>query len=137
MKKKSPQDSNSTGQEESSSLVSFCRSSVAAGVCIGCAGLIYSRLIGTALGGYVGALCFAAGLYYVVLKGLTLYTGRIDPARIEDVIHYFEEKLQQNPAVGAMVKYLQDNAQDLIGKNSKEIFAELPEDLYNILHKKR
>ena len=77
MKKKSPQDSNSTGQEESSSLVSFCRSSVAAGVCIGCAGLIYSRLIGTALGGYVGALCFAAGLYYVVLKGLTLYTGRI------------------------------------------------------------
>ena len=94
-------------------------------------------IAGQVINGVVaGAIVLALG-ESVIAAGEALYTGRIDPARIEDVIHYFEEKLQQNPAVGAMVKYLQDNAQDLIGKNSKEIFAELPEDLYNILHKKR
>ena len=52
--------------------VKYCVASVAAGFAIGVAGLIYSRL-----GGMVGAFCFSFGLYYVVLKELKLYTGRI------------------------------------------------------------
>ncbi|MBR5741575.1 MAG: formate/nitrite transporter family protein, partial [Firmicutes bacterium] len=66
-----------TSAPEQPTIFKFCISSIAAGVCIGIAGLIYSRMVGTELGKFVGALSFSAGLYYVVLKGLTLYTGRI------------------------------------------------------------
>ncbi|MBQ9371708.1 MAG: formate/nitrite transporter family protein [Thermoguttaceae bacterium] len=77
MTKESEKEKTTTSATERPTLLKFCISSIAAGVCIGIAGLIYSRMVGTELGKFVGALSFSAGLYYVVLKGLTLYTGRI------------------------------------------------------------
>ena len=77
MTKESEKEKTTTSATERPTLFKFCISSIAAGVCIGIAGLIYSRMVGTELGKFVGALSFSAGLYYVVLKGLTLYTGRI------------------------------------------------------------
>ena len=53
-------------------LMEFCRKSLIAGVMIGLAGLVYAKL-----GGYLGALCFSGGLFYVVSRALPLYTGRI------------------------------------------------------------
>ena len=56
----------------------FCVLSVAAGFAIGAAGLVFARLSPISeLGKYVGAFCFSFGLYYVLLKELRLYTGRI------------------------------------------------------------
>ena len=65
-------DKSASAQIWKSEGMKYCVASVAAGFAIGVAGLIYSRL-----GGLVGAFCFSFGLYYVVLKELKLYTGRI------------------------------------------------------------
>ena len=77
-------EENKTANEEKKTesasweLLKYSIASVAAGFSIGTAGLVFSVLKDKEpCGFFIGAFCFSFGLYYVLLKELKLYTGRI------------------------------------------------------------
>lgn len=92
-------------------------------------------IAGSVINGVVaGTIVLALGEAEIA-AGEAIYTGKIDPSRVEEVIHFIEEKVKDSPIIGDVVSFLQENAQDLIGKNSKEIFAIVQEILKKNLTK--
>lgn len=80
-------------------------------------------IAGSVINGVVaGTIVLALGEAEIAV-GEAIYTGKLDPSRMDDIIRTIEEKTANSPVIGNVVKYLQENAPSLVGKNSKEIFA--------------
>lgn len=80
-------------------------------------------IAGSVINGVVaGTIVLALGEAEIAV-GEAIYTGKLDPNRMEDIIKTIEEKTADSPVIGNVVKYLQENASSLVGRNAKEIFA--------------
>lgn len=80
-------------------------------------------IAGSVINGVVaGTIVLALGEAEVAV-GEAIYTGKLDPSRMEDVIKTIEEKTASSPVIGTVVRYLEENASSLTGKSAKEIFA--------------
>lgn len=52
-----------------------------------------------------------------------IYTGKLDPKKIEEIVKFVEEKLKESKVVGEFIKFMQENVKDINKKNAKEIIA--------------
>ena len=80
-------------------------------------------IAGSVINGVVaGTIVLALGEAEVAVCE-AIYTGRLDPSRMDDVIKTIEEKTADSPVIGTVVKFLQENASSLTGKSAKEIIS--------------
>ena len=80
-------------------------------------------IAGSVINGVVaGTIVLALGEAEVAVCE-AIYTGRLDPSRMDDVIRTIEEKTADSPVIGTVVKFLQENASSLTGKSAKEIIS--------------
>lgn len=73
-------------------------------------------------GAVAGAIVLALG-EAVIATSEAIHTGKIDPTKIAEVMKFIEGKLKESKVVGELVKFMNENAKNLSGKNAKEIIA--------------
>lgn len=71
-----------------------------------------------------GAIVFALG-ESVIAASEAIYTGKLDPSKINGIIEFVGAKLKDNPIVGATISYLEKNADKIQDKSPKEIFDDI------------
>lgn len=68
-----------------------------------------------------GAIVFALG-ESVIAAAEAIYTGKLDPTKINETVEFISEKVKTNAVVGATISYFEQNADKLKDKKPKEIF---------------
>lgn len=68
-----------------------------------------------------GAIVFALG-ESVIAAAEAIYTGKLDPTKINETVEFISEKVKTNAVVGATISYFEQNADKLKDKKAKEIF---------------
>ena len=71
-----------------------------------------------------GAIVFALG-ESVIAASEAIYTGKLDPSKINGIIEFVGAKIKDNPIVGATISYLEKNADKIQDKSPKEIFDDI------------
>ncbi|MEE0061077.1 MAG: GTPase [Acutalibacteraceae bacterium] len=86
---------------------------------------IASSVINAVVAGFfVAALGEAViGLAEAICRGV------IDVEKIDSVVNYTSEKLKENPMLGFVVEYIENNADELNGKSAKEIYKTIEKAL--------
>lgn len=79
-----------------------------------------------------GAIVFALG-ESVIAAAEAIYTGKLDPTKINETVEFISEKVKTNAVVGATISYFEQNADKLKDKKPKEILDSI---LKNIKTKK-
>lgn len=81
------------------------------------------NIAGSVLNAVVAGFFVAALGEAVIALSEAMYAGKIDKTKLDDASSYVTEKLKKNPALGFVIKYMEDNAAKLQGKSPKEIYA--------------
>lgn len=72
-------------------------------------------------GAFAGVVVVVIGEAVIALSE-AIYTGKIDPKKVDEAVNFVQEKITENPVLGEVVKYFKENADKLIDKDAKEIF---------------
>ncbi len=79
-------------------------------------------IAGAAVNGVVaGAIVFALG-EGVIAASEAIYTGKLDPSKMNEIIDFIGVKVKDNPIVGATISFFEKNADKIQDKDPKEIF---------------
>lgn len=68
-----------------------------------------------------GTMVFALG-ESVVAASEAIYTGKLDPTKINETVDFIGKKIKSNAVIGATISYFEENADSLKDKKPKEIF---------------
>lgn len=68
-----------------------------------------------------GAIVFALG-ESVITASEAIYTGKLDPSKINETIEFISNKVKDNAIVGATISYFEKNGDKIKDKKPKEIF---------------
>lgn len=72
-------------------------------------------------GAFAGVVVVVIGEAVIALSE-AIYTGKIDPKKVDEAVNFVQEKITENPVLGEVVKYFKENSDKLIDKDAKEIF---------------
>lgn len=79
-------------------------------------------IAGAAVNGVVaGAIVFALG-EGIIAASEAIYTGKLDPSKMNEIIDFIGVKVKDNPIVGATISFFEKNADKIQDKDPKEIF---------------
>ena len=79
-------------------------------------------IAGAAVNGVVaGAIVFVLG-EGVIAASEAIYTGKLDPSKMNEIIDFIGVKVKDNPIVGATISFFEKNADKIQDKDPKEIF---------------
>jgi len=82
-------------------------------------------IAGEILNGTIAGVIVLALGQAVIATSEAIYTGKLDPEKIDEVITFVSDKLKDNVVVGAAIEYLEENADKLDGKTPKAIIEEI------------
>jgi len=77
-----------------------------------------------------GALVFALG-ESVILASEAMYSGKLDPTKIDETVKFVGEKVKENPIIDYTVSYFEKNKDKILDKKPKEIFNEILDSMKN------
>lgn len=75
-----------------------------------------------------GAIVFVLG-EAVITASETMYSGKLDPSKINEVVEFVSDKIKNSAIVGATITYLEENANKLKDKKSKDIFEDIKKSI--------
>ena len=75
-----------------------------------------------------GAIVFALG-DAVIAASEAIYSGEIDPSKINKIVEFVSDKIKNSAIVGATIAYFEEHADKLKDKKPKEIFEDIKKSI--------
>lgn len=80
---------------------------------------------GAVLNGVVAGIIIEVLGQAIIAAAEAMYTGKLNPTKIEDVVEFVGDKVKNSAVIGTAVAYLEANADKLDGKSPKAIIEEI------------
>lgn len=80
---------------------------------------------GQIINGTVAGVIVEALGQAVIAASEAMYTGKLDPTKIDEIVAFINSKLKDSAVIGAAISYLEENADKLDGKSPKAILGEI------------
>lgn len=67
----------------------------------------------------------------VIAASEAIYTGKLEPTKINEIVQFISEKLKENAIIRATISYFEQNRDKIQDKKPKEIFDEIMKSMKN------